>query len=90
MAQAHSMSRDIIKALDRETLEAALFAAVAALRGIAKGELEAPPKQVNRTGITVSMIKMGRMILETEKEVVVTDVNQAADILKQIASGGTA
>jgi hypothetical protein len=94
MAQAQSMSREIISALDRKTLEAALFAAAATLRGIGKGELPPPPKQANRTAITVGLIKMGRLLIEAdgateEKDVPVTDVGQAADILKQIASGGS-
>lgn len=90
MAQASSKSREIIGMMDRATLETALFFAVATLRGIAKGEAQVPPANMDRTVLTVGLLQMAQAFNEAEKEIVVTDVNQAADILKQIASGGTA
>lgn len=86
-----SKSMAIIKSLDRETLEKAFFLAAATLRGIAKGEMPAPPKTADRTAITISMIKLVQMIDESAKpkqepEIEVSDITEAANILKNIAT----
>lgn len=91
MPKTNSKSRQIIKTLDRETLEAAFFVAAAMIRGIAKGEMQPPPIHVDRTGITVSIIQIAKMLIsEDAPEVEVTDVTQAFDIIKKIANGSDA
>ena len=92
MEQATSKSREIIKTLDRETLEAAFFVAVAFIRHIAKGDVPPPPKTADRTTITVTMIRTAQDLTGKveDQEAEVTDVHMAAEILKQIANGGQA
>jgi len=86
MAQATSKSREIIKTLDRETLEAALFVAAALIRSMAKGEMPPPPATADRTAVTINLIQMAQILIgPVDKEIEVTDVSQAADILNQIS-----
>lgn len=88
-----SKSLSIIKALERETLEAALFIAVATLREIGKGELLPPPKTLDRTDLTLGLVNSGLAFLkkakaeaEAEAEAEkVTDVTQAASLLQSIS-----
>ena len=59
-----SKSLEILKACDRETLEGIAFHAIALLRMMGKGELPAPPAKLDRTGLTISLLK----IVQQQKE----------------------
>lgn len=88
-----SKTQQILKACDRATLEAVAFNAIALLRGIGKGEVPVPPKNMDRTVLCISLVKAAKGETEAAKVIPpapvfndeVEDVSEAMNLLSAIA-----
>lgn len=85
-----STSLKMLKATSREELETFAFLAVAALRSVVKGEGFPVPKGASRTDITKVLLQVAKKATSEINPAPVfndevTDVSEAADLLKKLA-----